>query len=117
MLVPRAVFDEVGGLDEIRLAVAFNDVDFCLKIREAGHRLVWTPYAELYHHESVSRGLDTDPEKADRFSAEVRVMQERWSTQFEVDPFYSPNLTQDREHPVIADPPRSVKPWTAYFEE
>jgi GT2 family glycosyltransferase len=117
MLVPRAVYEEVDGLDEVRLAVAFNDVDFCLKVREAGYRLVWTPYAELYHHESVSRSLDTAPEKVSRFAAEVRVMQERWHTKFEIDPFYSPNLTQDRERPVMADPPRMERPWAEYFQD
>jgi hypothetical protein len=116
MLVPRAVFEEVQGLDEINLAVAFNDVDFCLKIRKAGYRLIWTPYAELYHHESVSRGLDTDSEKIDRFAAEIRVMQDRWRTQFEADPFYNPNLTLDRERPIIADPPRVIRPWVDYYD-
>ena len=116
MLVPRAVFEEVEGLDEVNLAVAFNDVDFCLKIRKAGHRLVWTPYAELYHHESVSRGLDSDPEKIDRFAAEIRVMQDRWRTKFEADPFYNPNLTLDRERPIIADPPRVIRPWADYYD-
>ena len=116
MLVPRPVFEEVDGLDEVNLAVAFNDVDFCLKIRKAGYRLVWTPYAELYHHESVSRGLDTDPEKIDRFAAEIRVMQKRWATKFEADPYYNPNLTLDRERPIIADPPRVIRPWADYHD-
>jgi GT2 family glycosyltransferase len=116
MLVPRAVFEEVQGLDEVNLAVAFNDVDFCLKIRKAGYRLVWTPYAELYHHESVSRGLDTDSEKIDRFAAEISVMQDRWRTQFEADPFYNPNLTLDHERPMIATPPRVIRPWADYYD-
>jgi O-antigen biosynthesis protein len=116
MLVPRSVYEEVEGLDEVNLAVAFNDVDFCLKIRKAGYRLVWTPYAELYHHESVSRGLDTDAEKIDRFAAEIRVMQERWDTKFEADPYYNPNLTLDRERPIIADPPRVIRPWADYHD-
>jgi len=57
-LVRKAVFEEVGGLNEADLAVAFNDVDLCIKVREAGYRNLWTPYAELYHHESVSRGAE-----------------------------------------------------------
>jgi O-antigen biosynthesis protein len=117
MLIPRAVFEEVEGLDEVNLAVAFNDVDLCLKIRKAGFRLVWTPYAELYHHESVSRGLDTAPEKVDRFASEIRVMQERWDTKFENDPFYNPNLTLDHERPIIADPPRVIRPWAEFYDD
>ncbi|MDE0810955.1 MAG: glycosyltransferase family 2 protein, partial [Alphaproteobacteria bacterium] len=116
MLLPRPVFEEVDGLDEVHLAVAFNDVDLCLKIRQAGYRLVWTPYAELYHHESVSRGLDSAPEKIDRFAAEIRTMQERWHTKFEADPFYNPNLTLDYERPIISDPPRTTRPWEEYFD-
>ena len=67
LAVKKAIYNEVGGLDEDNLAVAFNDVDFCLRIKEAGYRNLYTPFAELYHHESVSRGPDTDPQKAERF--------------------------------------------------
>ncbi|GHD53637.1 hypothetical protein GCM10017083_30220 [Thalassobaculum fulvum] len=116
LLTPKKVWDEVEGLDEHHLAVAFNDVDLCLKIRKAGYRIVWTPYAELYHHESVSRGVDTAPEKMERFAAEVRTMQERWNTRLEADPFYNPNLTLDYERPHLADPPRATRPWEAYYE-
>ena len=116
LLTPKKVWDEVEGLDEHHLAVAFNDVDLCLKIRKAGYRIVWTPYAELYHHESVSRGLDTAPEKVERFAAEIRTMQERWNTRLEADPFYNPNLTLDYERPHLADPPRATRPWEAYYE-
>ncbi|MBO6560736.1 MAG: glycosyltransferase [Nisaea sp.] len=116
LLVPKKVFEEVGGLDEQNLAVAFNDVDFCLKIREAGHRIVWTPYAELYHYESISRGEDTDPDKRARFNAESEYMQKRWAKVCEHDPYYSPNLTLDFEQPSPADPPRALRPWNDYFE-
>jgi GT2 family glycosyltransferase len=68
----KAVFEEVGGLNENDLQIAFNDIDLCLRIREAGYRIVWTPHAQLYHHESASRGPDTDPDKVDRFMAEER---------------------------------------------
>lgn len=115
LLTPKKVWEEVGGLDEHHLAVAFNDVDLCLKIRKAGHRIVWTPYAELYHHESVSRGLDTAPEKVERFAAEVRTMQERWQTRLEADPYYNPNLTLDFERPHLGDPPRATRPWEQYY--
>ncbi len=77
MLVRRSVFEQVGGLDE-QLQVAFNDIDFCLRLREAGYRNVWTPFAELYHHESASRGTDASPEKAKRFQGEVMHMRARW---------------------------------------
>ncbi len=96
LLVRRRVFDEVGGLDE-RLAVAFNDVDFCLRVRAAGYLNVWTPFAELVHHESVSRGRDLSPAKSRRFAAEYAMMQERWGSELLSDPYYSPQLTYDRE--------------------
>lgn len=93
LLVRREVFEAVGGLNEERLAVAFNDVDFCLKVREAGYRNLWTPYAELYHHESVSRGQDDNPEKQARAQREVSYMLDNWGDQLTTDPYYNPNLT------------------------
>ncbi|EDP64009.1 glycosyl transferase, group 2 family protein [alpha proteobacterium BAL199] len=117
MLMPKTVWDEVEGLDEHHLSVAFNDVDLCLKVRKAGYRIVWSPYAELYHHESVSRGQDTEPEKLERFASEVRTMQTRWNTTFDADPYYNPNLTLDYETPHLADPPRVIRPWEEYFAE
>ncbi len=92
LVVRRKAFDEVGGLEE-RLAVAFNDVDFCLRLRAAGYRNIWTPYAELVHHESVSRGADDSPEKLARFHGEVRFMHERWNHVLDHDPYYSPHLS------------------------
>jgi GT2 family glycosyltransferase len=96
LIVRRDVFDEVGGLDE-RLTVAFNDVDFCLRVRAAGYLNVWTPFAELIHHESVSRGRDLTPAKAKRFADEYAMMQRRWGAELLNDPYYSPHLTYDRE--------------------
>jgi GT2 family glycosyltransferase len=96
LLVRREVFDTVGGLDET-LAVAFNDVDFCLKVRDAGYRNLWTPFAELIHHESASRGSDITPAKAARFAGEYAIMQRRWGEQLLNDPYYSPHLTYDGE--------------------
>ena len=93
MLVRKSVFEEVGGLDENHLRVAFNDIDFCLKVREAGYRNLWTPYAELYHHESVSRGHEDTPEKQARFRKEAEFMKGKWGGQLTCDPCYSPNLT------------------------
>lgn len=97
MLVRKRVYAEVGGLDSQHLKVAFNDVDFCLKVRNAGYRNVWTPFAELYHHESKSRGYEDTPEKVARFNGEVEVMRARWAGDLDSDPYYSINLTKDRE--------------------
>jgi GT2 family glycosyltransferase len=106
LLVKRSVFESVGGLDEINLKVAFNDVDFCLKVREAGYRNLWTPYAELYHHESLSRGTEDTPEKKARFRQEVLFMQNRWGNQLQNDPCYSPNLSLEHEDFSLGWPPR-----------
>lgn len=97
LIVRKEVFDEVKGLDEENLKVAFNDVDFCLKVQAAGYRNIWTPYAELYHYESISRGGEDSPEKIKRFQGEVEFMKSRWAEILERDPYYSPNLTKDRE--------------------
>ena len=88
----------MGGLDE-RFAVAFNDVDFCLRVRDAGYRVIWTPYAWLYHHESKSRGSDEkDPIKERRFAAEQqRLYDQHGRDNILNDPYYNPSLTHDRE--------------------
>lgn len=97
MMLRRAVFEEVGGFDE-RLSHAFNDVDLCLRIREKGYLNVFTPYAELYHHESASRGYDlATPERTARFAKEVEFMKARWKHVLDAgDPYYNPNLTLER---------------------
>ncbi|MCS6810597.1 MAG: glycosyltransferase [Tepidimonas sp.] len=106
LLVPKAVYQQVGGMDE-QLAVAFNDVAFCLAVGEAGYRIVWTPYAELYHHESATRGYEhEDPVKQRRFEGEVRYMQERWGERLREDPALNPNLDNMREDFALARPPR-----------
>lgn len=97
LVVRRDIWDEVGGLNEAELAVAFNDVDFCLRVMAKGYRNVWTPHAELYHDESRSRGSDEAPEKAARFDKECEVMQQRWGPLLKRDPYYSPHLTLIRE--------------------
>lgn len=106
LLVRRSVYESVGGLDE-SLQVAFNDIDFCLRIRAAGYRNLWTPFAELYHHESASRGLDDTPEKAARFRAEVELMESRWGETLYHDPAYNPNLTLFDTDSGLAFPPRT----------
>lgn len=98
LLVRAEVFDKLEGLDE-DFTVAFNDVDFCLRARRAGWRVVWTPYAQLYHHESKSRGADEkDKTKKQRFSGEQRRLTERFGREaLTRDPYYNPSLTLDRE--------------------
>jgi O-antigen biosynthesis protein len=107
LLVSKKVFDEVGGLDET-LGVAFNDIDFCLRIQRAGYRNVWTPFAELYHHESLSRGYEDTPEKRARFQAEVLFMKQRWAAELDRDPAYNPNLTLTGNAFDLAYPPRQL---------
>lgn len=96
MLVKASVYDAAGGLDE-DFTVAFNDVDFCLRVRKLGRRVLFTPYAELCHYESKSRGLDTKGAAKERFEGERRRMKERYGDSLTHDPFYNPNLTLDRE--------------------
>jgi glycosyltransferase involved in cell wall biosynthesis len=107
LVVRRAVYLEVGGLDET-LAVAFNDVDFCLRLRACGYTNIWTPFAELYHHESASRGHEDTPEKTARFRREVEQMKRRWGNVLEHDPAYNPNLTLAGEPFTLAFPPRAA---------
>ena len=97
LLVRRAIYDEVGGLNEHDLAIAFNDIDFCLKVQTAGYANAWTPYAELIHHESVSRGQEDTPEKQARFEREVQYMLSTWGTERTADPAYNPNLSLEAE--------------------
>ena len=102
LLVRKDVFNEVNGLNEEHLTVAFNDVDFCLKVHAAGYRNLWTPYAELYHHESISRGHEDNPEKQARFQREIKYMIDTWHTDTLLDPYYNPNLTIRHENFSIA---------------
>ena len=96
LLVKKSLFEEVGGLDE-EFAVSLNDVDFCLKLREKGLLNVWTPFAELFHYESISRGLDDQGEKAERYNRESEKFREKWRQVLEAgDPYYNPNFSLDR---------------------
>lgn len=96
LLVRKDTYVQVGGLCESNLPVAFNDVDFCLRVRDQGYSNVWTPYAELYHHESVSRGADNSPQKRQRFLSEVAYMESTWGEALLRDPYYSKGLSQTR---------------------
>ena len=104
LLTKKELFEKIGGFDEKNLPVAYNDVDLCLRIVENGNNIVYTPYAELYHYESLSRGSDNEdelkfknPEKYARVISERRYMDERWKKYIDDDPYYSPNLTRTRE--------------------
>ena len=96
LMVRREIWDRMGGLDE-QLTVAFNDVDFCLRVREAGYRNVYVPHAELYHYESKSRGYDDTPLKIARSIGEQQFMQARWNVASTDDPYYSPHLSLTSE--------------------
>jgi len=111
LIVRRNVFQEVGGMDEENLPIAFNDIDLCLRIRERGYRNVWTPFAELYHYESSSRGYEDTLAKVKRFQKESSFMKERWKAALLNDPAYNPNLALDKDAFTLAFPPRAVKPW------
>jgi len=97
LMIRKDVFLEVGGFEE-DLAVAYNDVDLCLKIREKGYRIVYTPYAVLHHHESYSRGPEKSPEKQARFYQDTLWVRTRWGAIIDSgDPYYNPNLTLKKE--------------------
>jgi GT2 family glycosyltransferase/tetratricopeptide (TPR) repeat protein len=97
LVVEKEKYRQVGGMDEENLQIAFNDVDLCLKLDAAGYRNVYTPHATLIHLESISRGLDTSPEKANRYRAEASFMQAKWGDKVKRDRFYNVNLTTERE--------------------
>jgi GT2 family glycosyltransferase len=118
LLVRKSVYEEVGGLNERDLPVAFNDVDFCLRLRRRGYRNVWTPFAELYHHESASRGADSTPEKLARFQREINYMIKTWGPELGQDPFYNANLSTDLGMLFqFAFPPRRQHPWAVMAEK
>jgi glycosyltransferase involved in cell wall biosynthesis len=106
LMIKKSIYQEVGGLDE-RFAVTFNDIDFCLRVREAGYRNVWTPYAEMIHHESATRGLETSPAKTAQAERESLLLASRWGDLLGRDPAYSPNLSVETEDVRIAWPPRN----------
>lgn len=113
LVVRKSVWEEVDGMDE-SFAVAYNDVDFCLRVRERGYRNLWLPQVELYHHESASRGKEDTPAKRERFAAEVALLQRRWAELIAEDPAWNPNLARDGAHIRLAEPPRLAIPWRAF---
>lgn len=111
MMFRKALWSEVCGMDEKNLAIAYNDIDFSLRLLEKGYRNIWTPYALLYHYESKSRGYEDNIEKQERLAKELRYMKERWGRFLDNDPMYNPNLTLSFENFSLAWPPRTIKPW------
>lgn len=107
----RSLYEQLGGLDEQNLKIAFNDVDYCLRVREAGFRVVWTPHAQLYHHESASRGKNDAPEKARRSKAEADYMRKKWRHLMECDPYYNVNCSYERPDFSLSNAPMVSRPW------
>ena len=106
LVIKKSIYQKVGGLDELHLGIAFNDVDLCCRLLEAGHANVWTPYAELFHHESRTRGYENTKNKKRRFKKEAEYMKSKWKELLAFDPAYSPNLTLNQEDFSYAWPPR-----------
>ena len=113
LLIKRRIFNEIGGLNELNLSVAFNDVDFCIRVHQRGYRNIYTPYAELYHHESISRGKEDTKIKKARFQSEINYMIKQYgdtnSNKLPSDPFYNPNLTDRHENFSINTDPISTQ--------
>jgi GT2 family glycosyltransferase len=105
MVLRRSIYDQVGGMDE-SFAINFNDIDLCLRIGKEGYDIVWTPRAELYHWESLTRGRNQDG-----FGQELELLKSRWISCIEADPFYNPNLALETPYRELAFPPRIHPPW------
>ncbi|SFI09276.1 glycosyltransferase [Bradyrhizobium sp. Gha] len=111
LLTRRSDYLAAGGLDELLFPVNFNDVDYCLKLRAQGKRIVWTPFARLYHDESASRGKDQRDDKASRFERELRNLRNKWGEHLLEDPYYNPNLSLDAvPYSALSWPPRTRTP-------
>jgi GT2 family glycosyltransferase len=112
MAIRRNVFFEVGGLDEVNLPVSYNDVDLCLRTADFGYRVLWTPFAELFHLESSSRGKDDTPAKQQLALREFTHMRKWWRQSLEhSDPFHNPNVLFTSDAVEIPSAPRRIKPW------
>ena len=107
MLVRRDVFEQIEGFD-VDLPTAFNDVDFCIRLRRTGARIIWTPAAELYHHESLTYGAHNSPQRTAQFERDVHLMRDRWGAILDSDPAYNPNQSFGRELQFqLTAPPRT----------
>ncbi len=116
LVIRKDRYLEVGGLNEKQLPIAFNDVDLCCKLIQAGYRNVWTPFAEFYHHESATRGVEDTPEKKARFQSEIDYMMNTWGNFLMTDPAYNPNLTLVGEDFSPAYLSRAMKTWSDYIQ-
>ncbi|MEM7617494.1 MAG: glycosyltransferase family 2 protein, partial [Pseudomonadota bacterium] len=119
LALSREKFDEVGGFDEENLRVAYNDIDLCIKLLEQGYRNIFTPFAMLYHYESISRGADdsSNPKRFAEYKKEVEYMQSKWKKILNSnDPYYNPNLDQLTADYSISSIPRVQKPWKKYLK-
>jgi GT2 family glycosyltransferase len=113
LLTWKHVYQELGGLNHKRLTVGFNDIDYCLRLQEAGWRVIFTPHAELYHHESATRGGDEPLARRLRARREVDYMRKRWRERMRHDPYYNPNLSYRRPDFALGESTRVRKPWRA----
>jgi GT2 family glycosyltransferase len=111
LVIRKEVFLKAGGLDEENLKVAYNDVDFCLKVRELGYNNLWTPFAQLYHHESLSRGSDMSEKNWLRFKKEQSYMLSKWKDLVSKDPYFNPNLDINTNTTRYAFPPDVKYEW------
>jgi GT2 family glycosyltransferase len=116
LAIRRDVFGQVGGLQAQTLRVGWSDIDLCLRVREAGYRVLWVPAATLIHHEQATRGRDITLQQQARHEAERAVVRSRWPNETDRDPFLNPNLDAC-ERMLLANPPRRIPPWFGYQEE
>ena len=106
MVIKKEIYEYLNGFNEINLPISYNDVDFCLRVRESGFRIIFTPYAQLYHLESATRGMDLTMQEQERFAKEIEYFKDRWSHLLLNDPAYNPNLTLEFSDFSLAWPPR-----------
>jgi len=111
MAVEKEKFIQINGFNEKDLPIAYNDIDLCIRLMKAGYRNLWTPYADLYHHESVSRDYENTPEKEARVISEAAYLVNSWHEIIENDPTYNPNLSLTIPNFSLAFPPRVKRPW------
>lgn len=116
LLIKKDLFQKIGGFDERELQVSYNDVDLCLKVRQAGYHVIMNPAVELYHYESVSRGPDETPEQKDKNRRERHTLYQRYGRMLQYDPCYSPNLCLENENIEPASFPRVGKSWRSWVE-
>jgi GT2 family glycosyltransferase len=116
MAIRKEVFEQVGGFDE-QILVAFNDVDLCLRIRKTGRAILYTPFVDIVHFESVSRGADAAPEKQERLAREIQIVKEKHGSALRDDAFHNPNLSLELDAPELAFPPRGQRPWRPVAEK